>query len=60
MTATTGVAEDPGLAISEVLEQLSEEFPDLTISKIRYLETQGLIEPKRTASGYRQFTVIET
>lgn len=34
---------------------LLEEFPDVTISKIRFLESQGLIEPERTASGYRKF-----
>jgi len=56
MTATIGSADDLCLSIGEALEQLSEEFPDLTVSKIRYLETQGLIEPTRTASGYRQFT----
>jgi DNA-binding transcriptional MerR regulator len=43
-------------SIGEVLATLKQEFPDVTISKIRFLESQGLIEPKRTASGYRQFT----
>ncbi|MFZ9444756.1 MAG: MerR family transcriptional regulator [Ilumatobacteraceae bacterium] len=47
------------LSIGEVLAQLLEEFPDVTISKIRFLESQGLIEPERTASGYRQFTDAE-
>ena len=36
-------------------ERLLEEFPDVTISKIRFLESQGLIDPERTASGYRKF-----
>ena len=43
------------LSIGEVLALLLEEFPDITISKIRFLESQGLIEPERTASGYRKF-----
>jgi len=44
------------LSIGEVLGLLLEEFPDITISKIRFLESQGLIEPERTASGYRKFS----
>jgi DNA-binding transcriptional MerR regulator len=44
------------LSIGEVLAHLLEEFPDVTISKIRFLESQGLIEPERTPSGYRKFT----
>lgn len=47
------------LSIGEVLAQLLEEFPDVTISKIRFLESQGLIEPERTESGYRKFTETE-
>ena len=47
------------LSIGEVLAQLLEEFPDVTISKIRFLESQGLIEPERTPSGYRKFTDSE-
>jgi DNA-binding transcriptional MerR regulator len=43
------------LAIGEVLALVKEEFPDVTISKIRFLESQGLISPERTASGYRKF-----
>ena len=43
------------LSIGEVLGLLLEEFPDVTISKIRFLESQGLIEPERTSSGYRKF-----
>jgi DNA-binding transcriptional MerR regulator len=43
------------LSIGEVLSQLQEEFPDITISKIRFLESQGLVDPERTASGYRKF-----
>jgi DNA-binding transcriptional MerR regulator len=43
-------------SIGEVLGLLLEEFPNVTISKIRFLESQGLIEPERTPSGYRKFT----
>ena len=42
-------------SIGEVLSLLSAEHPDLTISKIRFLESQGLISPQRTPSGYRKF-----
>ncbi|MFM2073568.1 MAG: hypothetical protein RLZZ623_3832, partial [Actinomycetota bacterium] len=52
---TSGVNERPYLSIGEVLGLLLEEFPDITISKIRFLESQGLIEPERTSSGYRKF-----
>jgi DNA-binding transcriptional MerR regulator len=46
---------DAHLSIGEVLTLLREEFPDVTISKIRFLESQGLIDPERTPSGYRKF-----
>lgn len=46
-------------SIGEVLGLLLEEFPNVTISKIRFLESQGLIEPERTPSGYRKFTESE-
>jgi DNA-binding transcriptional MerR regulator len=52
---TRSAPERPYLSIGEVLGLLLEEFPDVTISKIRFLESQGLIEPERTASGYRKF-----
>ncbi len=38
-----------------MLSLLKEEFPDVTISKIRFLESQGLLDPERTPSGYRKF-----
>lgn len=44
------------LGIGKVLDELLPEFPDLTITKIRYLETEGLLEPERTSSGYRKFS----
>ena len=43
------------MSIGEVLALLQSEFPDLTITKIRFLESQGLIDPERTPSGYRKF-----
>ena len=43
------------LSIGEVLESVKEEFPDISISKIRFLESEGLISPERTGSGYRKF-----
>lgn len=43
-------------SIGEVLGKLRPDFPDVTISKIRFLESEGLIEPERTPSGYRKFT----
>ena len=43
------------LSIGEVLSLLQDEFPDVTISKIRFLESQGLLDPERTPSGYRKF-----
>jgi DNA-binding transcriptional MerR regulator len=43
------------LSIGEVLALLRPEFADLTISKIRFLESQGLLDPERTPSGYRKF-----
>lgn len=45
----------PHLSIGDVLSLLRQEFSDVTISKIRFLESQGLIDPERSASGYRKF-----
>ena len=44
------------LSIGEVLNKLRGDFADITISKIRFLESEGLIDPQRTPSGYRKFT----
>lgn len=52
MRPTNGRAH---LSIGEVLSLLQDEFPDVTISKIRFLESQGLLDPERTPSGYRKF-----
>jgi DNA-binding transcriptional MerR regulator len=51
----TSVNDRAFLSIGEVLELVKDEFPDVTISKIRFLESQGLIDPERTPSGYRKF-----
>jgi len=44
------------LSIGEVLSLLRPDFPDITISKIRFLEDEGLVKPQRTTSGYRKFS----
>jgi DNA-binding transcriptional MerR regulator len=44
------------MSIGEVLAKLRPDFPDVTISKIRFLEAEGLVEPQRTPSGYRKFS----
>ena len=44
------------MTIGDVLKELRADFPDVTISKIRFLEAEGLIEPERTPSGYRKFS----
>ena len=44
------------MSIGEVLGALRPEFPDVTISKLRFLETEGLVEPRRTPAGYRKYT----
>jgi DNA-binding transcriptional MerR regulator len=53
---TSAGAAHAFMSIGEVLGQLRGEFPDVTISKIRFLEAEGLVEPQRTASGYRKFS----
>ncbi|TKJ33112.1 MerR family transcriptional regulator [Blastococcus sp. CCUG 61487] len=57
--STLGDAADqhtPRLTIGEVLAVLRDDFPDVTISKIRYLESEDLVHPQRTPSGYRKFS----
>ena len=51
----TSMSDRAHLSIGEVLNLLQDEFPDITISKIRFLESQGLLDPERTPSGYRKF-----
>lgn len=48
-------AADDGMSIGAVLKRLQPEFPDLTVSKIRYLESEGLLSPQRRESGLRRF-----
>ena len=50
-----GMPEATALSIGEVINLLRDDFPDVSVSKIRFLESQGLIDPNRSASGYRQF-----
>ena len=57
-TGSTG-STDATLAIGSVLAALTPDFPDLTISKIRYLEAEGLVTPARTGSGYRKYTTAD-
>jgi DNA-binding transcriptional MerR regulator len=45
--------------ISEVLAQLRADFPDISVSKIRFLETEGLLTPARSPSGYRRFCAAD-
>lgn len=51
-----GVSRAPTMSIGEVLAVLKAEFPAVTISKVRFLEDQGLVTPQRTPSGYRRFS----
>ena len=53
---TSAVPARQTMSIGEVLAHLRPDFPDVTISKIRFLETEGLVEPERAPSGYRRFT----
>nr|WSX52950.1 MerR family transcriptional regulator [Streptomyces sp. NBC_00974] len=57
-SGAAGTAASAGrlVSIGTVLTLLRDEFPDVTISKIRFLEAEGLVEPKRTPSGYRKFS----
>ncbi len=52
----TAVASHGLMGIGDVLAALRPEFPDVTISKIRFLESEGLVAPQRTSSGYRKFS----
>jgi DNA-binding transcriptional MerR regulator len=50
------VTEEEYYTISQVAEMLDSEFPDLTISSLRFLEREGLVRPERTAGGHRRYT----
>jgi DNA-binding transcriptional MerR regulator len=54
-----GVSREPTKRISDVLSELGSDFPTLTPSKLRFLEEQGLVEPRRTAGGYRQYSAAD-
>ena len=56
MTSTASQPRERLLRIGEVVRRLTAEFPDISISKIRYLEDEGLIAPRRTQGGYRLFS----
>ncbi len=49
----------PGISIGAVLDLLRPDFPDVTISKIRFLEAEGLVTPQRSPSGYRRFAAYD-
>lgn len=51
-----GVSREPVMKISEVVDRLKAEFPALSVSKVRYLETEGLISPHRVGNGYRRYS----
>jgi DNA-binding transcriptional MerR regulator len=55
-TARSQPQREKLLRIGEVVRRLSDEFPDISISKIRYLEDEGLLAPRRTQGGYRLFS----
>ncbi len=59
MTAAGHSGHRPGASIGSVLGQLRADFPDITISKIRFLESEGLVQPERTTAGYRQFSAAD-
>jgi DNA-binding transcriptional MerR regulator len=59
VTAAGCSGHRPGASIGSVLGQLRADFPDVTISKIRFLESEGLIQPRRSAAGYRQFSAAD-
>ena len=57
--ATRGGPSRAHVGIGQVLEELRAEFPDISPSKIRFLEAEGLIAPERASSGYRRFAVAD-
>jgi len=54
--ATAPISRRKTQSIGEVINELRDDYPDLTVSKVRFLEAQGLINPGRSPSGYRMFT----
>src|SRR5262245_48015152 len=64
MTTRAAAGDGPGpverrLTIGKVLVALADDFPDVTASKIRFLEAEGLVKPHRTASGYRTYAAAD-
>ncbi len=59
MTQPDTPAPLAGMSIGAVLDSLRRDFPDVTISKIRFLEAEGLVNPQRSGSGYRRFTAYD-
>ena len=55
-TTETPTQRERLIRIGEVVRRLTEEFPDISISKIRFLEDEGLLTPQRTRGGYRLFS----
>jgi len=53
------LSHEPTLKVSEVLRTLSAEFPALSLSKVRFIDSQGLVRAQRTASGYRQYSASD-
>ena len=49
----------PELSIGRVVDALKEEFPAISLSKVRYLESEGLVAPARTGSGYRKYSAAD-
>jgi DNA-binding transcriptional MerR regulator len=58
-SANTRASSRGSVGIGQVLDELSREFPDISPSKIRFLEAEGLIQPLRSSSGYRRFSVAD-
>ncbi|HEY5114491.1 MAG TPA: MerR family transcriptional regulator [Nakamurella sp.] len=58
-TSVADMSSNPSFSIGAVLTRLKPEFPDLAMSKIRFLESEGLVTPHRTPSGYRQFSAAD-
>lgn len=54
-----GLSHEPLLRVSDVLAALKNEFPGLSSSKLRFLDSQGLVCPERTASGYRHYSAAD-
>src|ERR1700761_7889567 len=55
----SGAPSRGSVSIGQVLDELSPEFPDISPSKIRFLEAEGLIQPLRSNSGYRRFSAAD-